>query len=416
MSTKARPKLVVLSTLFPNPGQPLAGLFIRERMSRVAEHLPVTVVAPVPWFPLQGLARRLRPHFRPPAPPAEVQGSLRVLHPRFLSVPGLFKSLDGLFMAVGSLGTLRRLRREQGVDLIDAHFGYPDGHAASLLARWLGLPFSVTLRGVEPRIGATAIRGRLMRRALRRAAHVIAVAGSLAEWARGAGVEPARLTVVGNGVDTGRFRPIDRDAARRELGLPASAPVLVTVGGLTERKGFHRVLDCLPRLREAHPGLQYLIVGGASGEGDWRARLEDQARRLGLTECVHFLGVVEPDRLRVPLSAADAFVLATRNEGWANVLLEAMACGLPVITTDVGGNREVVSDAHLGHVVPFGDTGALARAIDEALGRDWDQDAIRAHAQASSWGARIEQLLPLLAEAADPAGRTAGAASTETAR
>jgi len=416
MAERTRPRIVVLSTLFPHPGQPMAGLFVRERMSRVAEHLPVTVIAPVPWFPLQGLIRWWRPHFRPPAPHEETQGNLRVLHPRFFSVPGLFKSLDGLFMALGSLATLRRLRREQGVDLIDAHFGYPDGDAANLLGRWLGLPFTVTLRGVEPRVGATAIRSRLMRRALRRAAHVIAVAGSLAEWARQAGVSPARISVVGNGVDTERFRPVDRGTARRELGLPASGPVLVTVGGLTERKGFHRVIDCLPRLRERHPGLQYLIVGGASGEGDWRARLEEQVERLGLADCVHFLGVVEPERLKVPLSAADAFVLATRNEGWANVLLEAMACGLPVVTTDVGGNREVLSDAALGRVVAFDDGAALAEAIDEVLAREWDRDAIRAHGEANSWQTRIDQLLPLLEAAAGSRAQTGAVTRTETAR
>lgn len=413
MNTGGQPHIVVLSTLFPHAGQPTAGLFIRERMGRVAEHLPVTVVAPVPWFPLQGWIRRWRPGFRPVAPREETQGNLRVLHPRFFSVPGLFKSLDGLFMALGSLGTLRRLRRDGALDLIDAHFGYPDGHAASLLARWLGMPFTVTLRGVEPRIGATRIRGALMRRALKRAAAVIAVSGSLAAWARDAGVDPDRLHTVGNGVDAERFAPVERRTARAELGLPASGPVLATVGGLTERKGFHRVLDCMPSLRRRWPDLQYLIIGGASGEGDWRARLEAQVDSLGLHDCVHFLGIVDPHRLKVPLSAADAFVLATRNEGWANVLLEAMACGLPVVTTDVGGNREVVSDDTLGRVVAFGDGDALTRAMDDVLGRDWDHDAIRAHALANGWDARMETLVPLLRDAAGPYAGTRAATRGE---
>ncbi len=415
MTRAAWPHIVVLSTLYPHPGQPTAGLFIRERMTRVAEHVPVTVVAPVPWFPCQGLVRRWRPGFRPPAPPMQHDAGVRVLHPRFFSIPGLAKSLDGLFMALGSLPTLRRLARSEGLDLIDAHFGYPDGHAASLLARWLNRPFTVTLRGVEPRLGATRIRGRLMRRALARANRVIAVSASLAAWARRAGVDPGRIEVVGNGVDTERFQPVDRDRARAELGLPRDAPVLVTVGGLTERKGFHRVLEVLPDLRTRHPGLQYLIVGGASGEGDWRGRLEAQVERLGLGDCVHFLGVVAPDRLRVPLSAADAFVLATRNEGWANVLLEAMACGLPVVATDVGGNREVVSDGALGRVVPFGDAQALGAAIDGVLAEHWDRAAIRGHAEANAWAARIETLVPLLRAAADGSGTKAANAAERAA-
>ena len=105
-----------------------------------------------------------------------------------------------------------------------------------------------------------------------------------------------------------------------------------------------------------------------------------------------FLGALPPDELKVPLSAADVFVLATRNEGWANVFLEAMACGLPVVTTAVGGNAEVVAHAGLGTLVPFGDQDELTRAMADALRRDWDRDAIVAHAEANGWDQRVAVL------------------------
>jgi teichuronic acid biosynthesis glycosyltransferase TuaC len=108
---------------------------------------------------------------------------------------------------------------------------------------------------------------------------------------------------------------------------------------------------------------------------------------------VRFLGQVAPERLALPLSAADVFVLATSNEGWANVFLEAMACGLPVVTTDVGGNREVVSNAEFGIVVPCGDARALAEAIHAALSQDWDRSALRGHAQANTWDLRVNTLV-----------------------
>ena len=113
--------------------------------------------------------------------------------------------------------------------------------------------------------------------------------------------------------------------------MAIDAPVLESVGALVERKGFHRVIECLPALRRRFPGLRYLVVGGPGPEGDWGARLRRDVIDLGLQECVVFLGTLAPGELNVPLSAADVFVLATRNEGWANVLLEAMACGLPVV-------------------------------------------------------------------------------------
>ncbi len=105
-----------------------------------------------------------------------------------------------------------------------------------------------------------------------------------------------------------------------------------------------------------------------------------------------FLGAVAPDELKAVLSAADVFVLATRNEGWANVFLEAMACGLPVVTTDVGGNAEVVADPRLGLLVPFDERDKLAGAISEALRRNWDRNFIVSHAEANSWDQRVKVL------------------------
>ena len=386
------PRLVVFTTLFPHPGQVHAGLFIRERMFRVARVLPLTVVAPVPWFPLQGLLRLWRPHFRPLAPKHEIQQDIEVWHPRFFSVPGLLKSFDGFFLAIGSLSTLVRLKKHRGCDLIDAHFGYPDGYAATLLGRWLKLPVTITLRGTEIRHARDrALRKRLVK-ALTRAARVFSVSDSLKRLAVDLGIPEDKIQVVGNGVDTEKFFPIAKQQARSELGLPLDAPVLISVGGLVERKGFHRVIDCLPGLLVAHPQLQYLIVGGRSAEGDMRAELEAQVARLGLNEHVRFLGAIPPQELHLPLSAADVFVLATRNEGWANVFLEAMACGLPVVTTDVGGNQEVVCREELGTIVPFGNQAALSAAIEQALQRDWDRPAIIRYAEENGWAQRVQVL------------------------
>ncbi len=388
-----KPRVVVFSTLFPSNAQPGAGLFIRERMFRVARLLPLTVVSPVPWFPLQGLIRLFRPHYRAMPPRREVQDGIEVWHPRFFSVPGLFRAWDGFFMALGCFPLMKRLARRYRYDIIDAHFAYPDGYAATLLGRWLRRPVTITLRGTEARHVRHPLLRRRMQAALLAAGHVFAVSDSLRHLALELGVPPQRTQVVGNGVDTARFQPVDRDAARAKFGLSTDAKVLISVGALVERKGMHRVIEVLPALLERHPALHYLIVGGASPEGDNRAELDAQVARLGLADRVHFLGALTPDELKWPLSAADVFVLATRNEGWANVFLEAMACGLPVITTDVGGNAEVVCRPELGRIVPFGDAAALTQALDEALAREWNRQAILDYAQDNQWDKRVAQLL-----------------------
>lgn len=388
----SEPRLVVLSTLFPHSGQPNAGLFVRERMFRVGRHFPLIVVSPQPWFPLQALIRHFRPGYRPPAPRHEEQQGFQVFFPRFLALPGILRRMDGLSMALGCLPTLLRLRKTFGVNLIDAHFAYPSGHAASLLGRWLKLPVTVTLRGTEPgHVRQPALRKRVVA-ALTWATRVFAVSDSLKQLVVGLGIPGAKVRVVGNGVDLSRFRAVARDEARRSLSLPVDARILISVGGLVERKGFHRVIDCLPALAERFPDIIYLAVGGGSPEGDMSAELKRQARRLDVADRVVFAGPVAPQDLSQWLSAADVFVLATRNEGWANVFLEAMACGLPVVTTDVGGNAEVVCREELGTIVPFGDEPALRQAIEQAIDKTWDRVSIVAYARENSWDQRIEVL------------------------
>ena len=393
MPERKGPAVLVWSALFPGPAQPQAGIFIRERMFRVGAELPLTVISPQPWFPLQGLIRRFRPHFRPSQPRRETQSGIEVLRPSYFSFPGVLKQFDGWFMAMGARRTVHSLRRAGRADVIDAHFGYPDGYAATLVARWEGLPCTITMRGTELRHSREpALRSRLVA-GLRSATRVFSVSASLKRLAMELGLPDAAVRVVGNGVDSARFTSIPRGEARRAYGLDDDARVLVTVGGLVERKGFHRVIDCMPELKKEFPKLHYLCVGSAGPEGDFSARLKAQVADLGLGDYVHFLGALPPDEVRRAISAADVSVLATRNEGWANVLLEAMACGVPVVATDVGGNAEVVCREDLGTIVPFGDHPALVSALRDALRRDWDRAAIRQFAEANDWSTRIPVLV-----------------------
>lgn len=369
------------------------GLFVRERMFRVAKKLPLSVVAPVAWFPFQSLIRLMRPGFRPSAPGTETQDQTTVFHPRFFSIPGAFKSLDGLFMAFGCLPRMWHLKRQGRLDIIDAHFAYPDGYAATLLGRWLSVPVTITMRGTETRhVNDSALRP-LIIAAMSRANRVFSVSDSLRQIALSCGIDASKLRVIGNGVDIAKFSPQSKTKARESLGISGTAKIIVTVGGLVERKGFHRVIAAMPELIKIYPDLIYLIIGGPSPEGDMTKQLRQLVSDLELDSSVKFLGSMAADKLSQPLSAADVFVLSTRNEGWANVLLEAMACGLPVVATDVGGNREVVSNPEFGTVVPFDDHAKLIAAISQSLDTHWDRAAIRAYAEANTWDNRVVTLV-----------------------
>ncbi|MGD7035833.1 glycosyltransferase [Methylotuvimicrobium buryatense] len=391
--TDKTPRIVVFCSLFPSSAQPNSGVFIRERMFRVGQQLPIVVVSPVAWFPLQGLIRFVKPGFRPQPPKFELQQGVEVYYPRFLSIPGLLKQWDGFMMALGSLPIMVRLKRKHRFNLIDAHFAYPDGYAATWLGKWFKVPVTITLRGTEVSLSKFPARKLRIVSALQWATKIFSVADSLKRHVVALGIDSNKIQVVGNGVDADKFQPVDRAEARRDLNLPEDAPVLISVGGLVDRKGYHRVIEVLPLLLKEFPDLMYLIVGGACAEGNNRKQLEQQVADLNLQNHVRFLGPLPSEQLKSPLSASDVFVLSTANEGWANVFLEAMACGLPVITTDVGGNSEVVNDASLGTIVPFGDASALRLALSDAFNKRWDRQAIRHYAEQNAWHHRVDTLV-----------------------
>ncbi len=390
----SEPRLIVYSSLFPSAAAPAAGIFIRERMFRVARQLPIVVVAPQPWSPFDWLVRRFRPSFRPVAPAHETMDGIEVYRPRFFCLPGVLKRLDGWFMARATLPTVQRLAEQGGAPIIDAHFLYPDGWAATRIAARLGLPVTITIRGSKDEWLIGTDRERYLVEAMNAATRLFAVSDALKrDVAVRLGIDADKVSVIGNGVDLDKFSPVDKLEARRRLGIVDDAKVIIGVGGLIPRKGFHRIIPLIPELRRRHPGLVYLIVGGGVTQADMRAELEALVRECEVSDAVRFCGSQPSEMLKWFYGAADVFVLATEHEGWANVFLEAMACGLPVVTTRVGGNAQVVSDSRLGELVEWRDPGEFLDAIDRVLGNAWDAGVIIDYARANTWDVRVSRLV-----------------------
>jgi len=275
----------------------------------------------------------------------------------------------------------RAIRRllESGFDfdLIDAHYYYPDGVAAALLAGWFRKPLVITARGTDINlIPAYGLARRWMLWASRRAAQSISVCEALRREMIAIGMDARRVRTLRNGVDLQRFMPLERVAARARLGWGAER-ILLSVGLLTERKGHDIVIRALPQLA----GFRAVIVGG----GELRGMLERLAAELGVRDRVHFAGEVEHAQLKDYYSAADALVLCSSREGWANVLLEAMACGTPVIAAAVWGVPEVVAAAEAGVLMDERTPAGLQRAVTQLFSRIPDRAATRRYAERFSW-------------------------------
>jgi teichuronic acid biosynthesis glycosyltransferase TuaC len=392
MTQPSKVRLLVYSSIFPSTVTPTVGTPVWERMSRIGRHVPMVVVSPQAWSPLDWLVRWFRKTYRPISSRHEIIEGVEIFRPRILSIPRFFKGLDGWLMALGSRGTVRQVIRDFKPTIIDAHFLYPDGYAASLLASESKLPLTITIRGSKDARLVNGPRGKQLRAAMESAATLIAVSDSLKQDVPAKlGIADERTVVIGNGVDMSKFARVDHDSARQRLGIAADAKVLISVGSLVELKGFHRILPVLPHLRKRFPGLRYLVVGGGTTQGDMSGTLRAMTTELGLEDCVVFCGPQVPEQLKWYYSASDLFVSATSYEGWANVLLEAMACGLPVVTTKVGGNPQVVCRDDVGSIVPYWDEAAFEVAVERALEKDWDRAAIIGYARDNSWEARVSR-------------------------
>jgi glycosyltransferase involved in cell wall biosynthesis len=381
-------RLLTFSSLYPNAAQPNHGVFVENRLRHLlgSGGAESTVLAPVPWFPFTGARFGAWAAFAR-APRAETRHGIAVHHPRFLVLPRVGMNLAPWLLYRAALPAARRLLAA-GVtfDAIDAHYVYPDGVAAVWLGRALGRPVVVTARGTDVNlIPRYAVPRRLIQRAIAGAAALVAVSGALRDALLELGAPPEKVTVLRNGVDTTLFRPpADRAAARAALGL--AGPTLISVGHLIERKGHHLAVEALAGL----PGWSLLVVG----EGPERARLEALAARADLAGRVRLLGARPHAELPGLYGAADALVLASSREGWANVLLESMACGTPVVASDIWGNPEVVRAPEAGRIVRR-DAAAIAAGVTDLMAAAPDRAATRAYAEGFGWGPTTEGQLAL---------------------
>ena len=382
-------RLLTVTTLYPNAAAPAHGVFVENRLDawRRRSGGEARVIAPVPWFPLSApLFGRYARYAA--APPVETRRDIDISHPRYFIPPKIGMNCAPTALARVLEREARRLiAAGRDFDLIDAHYLYPDGVAAVRIARELGKPVILTARGSDvTQLPAFPRQRAMILDAIYNADGVVAVAEALKAELVGLGAPAEKIDVMRNGVDLSLFRPLDRDRIR--AGLSLEGVVVASVGGLIARKGHDVAIRAIAQTPEA----TLLIVG----EGKDRKRLEATARAAGVAGRVRFLGAVAHEALPDIYNAADALMLASTREGWPNVLLEAMACGTPVIATSVGGCGEVVRSRDAGRIVDDPSGGAFAAALADLLPCA-DRAAVRRYAETHSWDETSDRLTTLYA-------------------
>lgn len=390
-------KILALSYLFPNPAHPEYGIFVHSRLKAVQERCSVKVIAPLQSYPLRNLLRPELARATEVGEKASTDG-VETWHPRFTVIPRYLKSLDAFSYYLAVRPLVDRICREGYLfDVIDTHWTYPDILAAYLLARKYGRPFIVTVRGKEALYpGERGGRKRILDWCLRQADAVVALSSELASLVIALGVDERRVRVVLNGVNPGNFSLQDQGEARQRLGLFGESKILLSVGRLTEAKGHQHIIDAL-RLLGERQRLELHVIGGVNPESDYSVKLKSQVAALGLDNVVFHAGVPH-DQLIHWYNAADLFCLASHGEGCPNVVLEALACGTPVVVSDVGSVRDIV--AHPGDGVIAKDCNSFHEALGQALSGKWDRRAIAERMKKRSWQDCARQVVELYQEVA----------------
>lgn len=394
---RAALKILSISCQYPNPAEEGSGLFVQRRLKELSTLSEVMILAPVPAWKYGncfGNEARVRSCLRTSA-----EDGMRVIYSRWF-YPPLGGALNPFCLFARLLGSIGRLRREFPFQVLDAQFGFPEGIASALLSAYFKCPFTVTLRGSELVHCRFPFRGYWMRWALARASRVFAVSEELRQLAIRMGVDPARAKKIPNGINPSVFFPRGKKECRNKHSIPLGIPVALSAGHLIELKGHHRVIAVVKELSKNGIPTQLLIVGGAGHGRSYEQNIRELIVELGMQDMVRLLGQVTPNVLAELMSAADVFCLASSREGWPNVVHEALACGTPVVATDVGGVPDLIPDDRYGFIVPVNDQSALQHALLDTLKKQWSEKVISQWGQSRSWAHVANEVFEQMHEAA----------------
>lgn len=371
-------KLLTFTSLYPNSEQPSHGIFVENRLRHLlaSGQVESRVVAPVPWFPFSGSSFGNYGKLAQ-VPKRENRYGIDILHPRYPVIPKVGMTVAPFFLALAMLPIFPKILKGYPFDIIDAHYFYPDGVAAVALGKILKKPVVVTARGTDLNlIPQYFLPRRMIRWAADNASAIITVCQALKDTLVVMGVDDNKITPLRNGVDLTVFHPpLDREKLRQKMGM--LGPTVISVGHLVKRKGHDIVIKAIASL----PGTTLFIAG----DGEEMENLKNLAVELGVEQRVVFLGAIPHDALSMYYGACDVLALASDREGWANVLLESMACGTPVVASNIWGTPEVVRAPEAGILVNSITPEEFATGLQQLLLNSPQRKETRKFAELFSW-------------------------------
>jgi glycosyltransferase involved in cell wall biosynthesis len=390
--------ILVFTNLFPNEQRPHFGIFIKQRVARYRNFgHRVRVLAPVAYYPFKRLIRKDY-RFSGFKKEAAFDG-IDVTYFHYLHLPKVGMWLQPFLILVSALWVLLSLRKEYRPDLVDAHYLYPDGVAASFLARVFRVPVILSARGSDVNaIFFYSVPRRLVLKSLSHSTRVVAVSNQLKETLVSHGVESKKIAVIPNGVDPALFY-MDKELREKHKSDPICR--ILMVGNLIPLKGHSLLLAALGRLQATD--LPFKLHVFFIGTGPQTTIIRQQARMFRGHIRVRLVGVVPHHKLVNWFNRADALCLLSEREGCPNVVLEALATGLPVLATKVGDLEDLITDDN-GILIENRVPAEIAQALLTVMQRQWDREAIAEYGKRFDWrhiGVEVEAVFKTAATSFD---------------
>lgn len=391
----SRLKVSIVTPIFPVPWDLTRGRPLYETAKAMSGLADVRVFFTTGAY---ANARWLQPrgYTYEPLPPDYSLPGVNVQYISYPALPIVSRPFNGFVSAAYITPRLR----EHRPDVVLAYWIFPEGMGSLLAARRLGVPCVVGARGSDVRV-RDAVSRRLTAYTLRRADRIVTVSDELRQQAVNLyGARSDRVRTIWNGCNTERFRVRSRDEARATCGLPPGpARFVVYVGRVVQAKGLVELMQAFASLCSRHSDLKLAIVG----DGVFMPQLRELVASSGVGERVLLPGAMEPAQVADWMNAADLLCLPSHSEGYPNVLVEALACGTPVVATDVGGVREIVDETN-GILVPVRDPRALSEALEAGLRRDWTREILSARF-GRSWTQVAQETLAVCEQAIADRGK-----------
>lgn len=372
---KSKPiRILAISYLFPNRVCPNYGIFVLNRLKAVQKYCEVKVINPIPWFPFNSRLKRYKNYDQ--IPTKEVIEGVEVFHPRFFTIPRYLKILDAVAFFLAIFPLALKISKAFPFDLIDVHWTFPDLLTGRLIAKYYKKKQLITLRGKEALFSNGAFYyKKVIIPLITKSDAIISLSRELADICVAEGVRQEKIHIVRNGADVTAFYFQEKTKCRERLGLPQNERIVLSVGSLIHRKGHDRIIRIFSEILKKCPDTSLYIVGSIGPEGNYRKELLELVKKYSLTGKVRFTGAAKNTDLLLWYNAADIFCLASRGEGCPNVLSEAIACGCPSISTDVGAVSEILQNESMGKVIPNNDQSLLSGLL-YVLDREYDREMI----------------------------------------